>query len=416
MATLWTSFDLREGGKIMNADLNNTPTANRVHIAVFGKRNSGKSSIINAITGQNVSIVSDVAGTTTDPVYKPMEIHGIGPCVLIDTAGFDDEGTLGEIRVEKTQVVVDKTDIAILVFSGEEMNEELSWFNQLKEKHTPVIPVINKVDQFDDKKIRKLTELITMQTNTKPVLVSAATKEGIDLLIETLVKNAPDDMEHTTITGSLVKEGDNVLLVMPQDIQAPKGRLILPQVQVIRELLDKQCVVTSVTADHMERALATLKEAPKLIITDSQVFKVVYNLKPENSLLTSFSMLFAAYKGDIEYFKESAKMIDNLTEQSKVLIAECCTHAPLSEDIGREKLPRFLRKRVGQGLKIDMVSGMDFGKNLEQYDLIIQCGACMFNRKQVISRVDLAKKKAIPMSNYGVVLAYLNGILDKVCS
>jgi [FeFe] hydrogenase H-cluster maturation GTPase HydF len=396
----------------MNSNLNNTPTANRVHIAFYGKRNSGKSSIINAITGQTVSIVSEVAGTTTDPVYKPMEISGIGPCMLIDTAGFDDVGELGEIRVQKTEGVVEKTDIAVLMFSELEMEQELRWYGQLLSKNTPVVTVISKID--DNAYLPELIKAVHKSTKTEPILVSAKTGEGISLLMEALIKEVPDDFEMESITRNLIHEGETVLLVMPQDIQAPKGRLILPQVQVLRELLDKKCLVMSVTTDKLEEALACMKKAPELIITDSQVFKTVFEKKPVESKLTSFSMLYAAYKGDIDYYKEGAKVIDSLTENSKVLIAECCTHAPLKEDIGREKLPRMLRNKIGQGLEVDVVSGMDFGTNLEQYDLIIQCGACMFNRKYVMSRIGRARDKQIPMSNYGVVLAYLNGILDDV--
>lgn len=396
----------------MNSNLNNTPTANRVHIAFYGKRNSGKSSIINAITGQSVSIVSEIAGTTTDPVYKPMEISGIGPCMLIDTAGFDDIGELGEIRVQKTEGVVEKTDIAVLLFSEPNMEQEVQWYEQLLSKNTPVITVISKID--DNVYLTELIAAIKNRTKTEPILVSAKTREGIFLLMEELIKKVPDDFEMESITRDLIHEGECVLLVMPQDIQAPKGRLILPQVQVLRELLDKKCLVMSATTDKLEEALACMKKAPALIITDSQVFKTVFEKKPAESKLTSFSMLYAAYKGDIDYYKEGAKVIDTLTENSKVLIAECCSHAPLKEDIGREKLPRMLRKKVGQGLTVDVVSGMDFGSNLEQYDLIIQCGACMFNRKYVMSRIEKAKDKQIPMSNYGVVLAYLNGILGHV--
>lgn len=396
----------------MNSNLNNTPTANRVHIAFYGKRNSGKSSIINAITGQNVSIVSEVAGTTTDPVYKPMEISGIGPCMLIDTAGFDDVGDLGEVRVQKTEGVVEKTDIAVLLFSEPDMEQELQWYKQLLSKNTPVVTVISKID--DNAYLPVLIKAVKESTKTEPILVSAKTREGISLLMEELIKKVPDDFEMESITRDLIHEGETVLLVMPQDIQAPKGRLILPQVQVLRELLDKKCLVMSATTDKLEEALACMMKAPKLIITDSQVFKIVYEKKPAETKLTSFSMLYAAYKGDIDYYIEGAKVIDTLTENSKVLIAECCSHAPLKEDIGREKLPRMLQNKVGQGLTIDVVSGMDFGTNLEQYDLIIQCGACMFNRKYVMSRIGKAKDKQIPMSNYGVVLAYLNGILDHV--
>jgi [FeFe] hydrogenase H-cluster maturation GTPase HydF len=392
--------------------LNETPNANRLHIGFYGKRNSGKSSLINAFTGQDVSIVSDIAGTTTDPVYKAMEIHGIGACVLIDTAGFDDVGELGEIRVEKTRLAAEKTDIAIILFSGMEMEKEMAWFQLFKSRNTPIIPVISKADLIEN--IDDLRDRVSQETGLTPVVVSSTSMRGIFQLKETMIRSIPEDYEMQSITGSLVEEGDVVLLVMPQDIQAPKGRLILPQVQTTRDLLDKKCIIISATTDKLDQALATMKEPPKLIVTDSQVFKTVYDKKPKESMLTSFSVLFAAYKGDLPYYMESAKAVDRLTEESNVLIAECCTHAPLAEDIGREKLPRFLRERVGSGLNITIVSGMDFPTDLSKYDLIIQCGACMFNRKYVMARINRAKEQKIPMSNYGVVLAHLTGILPDI--
>ncbi|MDD5795827.1 MAG: [FeFe] hydrogenase H-cluster maturation GTPase HydF [Oscillospiraceae bacterium] len=396
----------------MSKTLNETPNANRLHIGFFGKRNSGKSSLINAFTGQGVSIVSDVAGTTTDPVYKAMEINGIGACVLIDTAGFDDIGPLGEIRVEKTKLAAEKTDLAIIVFTDENMEKELLWFKRFKKNNTPVIAVVNKSDILKNQ--QNISRLVYEKTEQKPVVVSAKTGDGIDKLKETAVRLMPSDFGAVSITGDLCKEGESVMLVMPQDIQAPMGRLILPQVQTIRELLDKKCIVTSVTTDKLEQGLACLKNAPKLIITDSQVFKTVYEKKPKESMLTSFSVLFAAYKGDLPYYIEGARAVDSLTQDSRVLIAECCTHAPLKEDIGREKIPRMLRQRFGEKLKIDNVSGTDYPENLSDYDLIIQCGACMFNRKYVLSRIDRAKKQNVPMTNYGVVIAHLTGILDKI--
>lgn len=396
----------------MSKTLDETPNANRLHIGFFGKRNSGKSSLINAFTGQGVSIVSDVAGTTTDPVYKAMEINGIGACVLIDTAGFDDIGPLGEIRVEKTKLAAEKTDLAIIVFTDENMEKELLWFKRFKKNNTPVIAVVNKSDILKNQ--QNISRLVYEKTEQKPVVVSAKTGDGIDKLKETAVRLMPSDFGAVSITGDLCKEGDSVMLVMPQDIQAPMGRLILPQVQTIRELLDKKCIVTSVTTDKLEQGLACLKNAPKLIITDSQVFKTVYEKKPKESMLTSFSVLFAAYKGDLPYYIEGARAVDSLTQDSRVLIAECCTHAPLKEDIGREKIPRMLRQRFGEKLKIDNVSGTDYPENLSDYDLIIQCGACMFNRKYVLSRIDRAKQQNVPMTNYGVVIAHLTGILDKI--
>ncbi len=394
------------------ASLNETPSANRVHIGFYGKRNSGKSSLINAFTKQQVSIVSEVAGTTTDPVFKPMEVYGLGPCVLIDTAGFDDIGELGLVRVEKTKKAAEKTDIAVLVYTDDEMEKELEWYSYFKEKNTPVLHVINKADIRTDGE--QLKHIVEQKTGSKPLLVSAMNRTGIEDMKEALVRLLPEDFGMESITGDLVEEGDLVLLVMPQDIQAPKGRLILPQVQTLRDLLDKKCLVMSVTTDKLEESLKVMAKPPKLIITDSQVFKTVYEKKPAESLLTSFSTLFAAYKGDINYYVKSSKILEKLTEDSKVLIAECCTHAPLAEDIGREKLPRMLKQRIGAGLTVEVVSGTDFPADLTQYDLVIQCGACMFNRKYVMSRINRAKDQEVPMSNYGIVLAYLTGILDKI--
>lgn len=396
----------------MSVTLNETPQSNRLHIGFFGKRNSGKSTLINAFTGQNVSIVSDVAGTTTDPVYKAMEIHPLGPCIIIDTAGFDDEGELGKIRVEKTALAAEKTDVAVLVFSDEEMTQELAWYQRFAGKKTPVLAVVGKVDSRTDTKA--LCHLVKEKTGLDPVTVSAKTGAGVGQLQEALIRLIPENYGEQLITGDLVGSGDLVMLVMPQDIQAPKGRLILPQVQTLRELLDKKCQVVSVTTDQFTAGLAQLVHPPKLIITDSQVFGYIYENKPEESMLTSFSVLFAAYKGDLDYYMEGAQALDALTAESKVLIAECCTHAPLSEDIGREKIPRMLRKRAGDGITIDMVSGTDFPEDLSGYDLIIQCGACMFNRKYVMARIGHAKEQKIPMTNYGVVIAHLTGILDKV--
>lgn len=396
----------------MSNNLNETPSANRLHIGFFGKRNSGKSSLINAFTGQGVSIVSDVAGTTTDPVYKPMELNGIGACVLIDTAGFDDEGELGKIRVEKTRLAAEKTDVAVIVFSDMNIEQELYWYNSFKSKKTPVIAVINKADIIDDKDA--LMELIKKETKQTPLVVSAKTGENVKKLKELAVRLAPSDFGAVSITEGLCGDGDSVLLVMPQDIQAPTGRLILPQVQTIRDLLDKKCLVTCVTTDRLQKGLDSFKQPPKLIITDSQVFKTVWDIKPKESMLTSFSVLFAAYKGDLPYYIEGAKAIDSLSENSRVLIAECCTHAPMDEDIGRVKLPRMLRQRFGQGLSVDVVGGTDYPEDLSPYDLVIQCGACMFNRKYVLSRIDRAKNQKIPMTNYGVAIAHLCGILDKI--
>ena len=392
--------------------LNNTPTANRLHIALFGRRNSGKSSLINALTGQDTALVSDIPGTTTDPVSKAMELHGIGPCVIIDTPGFDDEGTLGEMRIVRTLKAIERTDIALLFCEESELQVEKEWMQQLKAKNIPVILILNKADIREN--IPSIVAEIESVLLQKPVVVSAKEKKGLEDIRLAILEKLPQDFEQPSITGDLVGENDLVLLVMPQDIQAPKGRLILPQVQTMRELLDKKCLIMSCTTDKLSATLKALAYPPKLIITDSQVFKTVYEQKPTESLLTSFSVLMAGYKGDIRQFIEGASAIDNLTENSRVLIAEACAHAPMTEDIGRVKIPRLLRKKVGEGLHIDMVSGSDFPKDLSEYNLIIHCGACMFNRKHVMNRLEQASMQKVPMTNYGITLAHLMEILDKI--
>ena len=428
------------------AGLNETPRAERLHIGIYGRRNNGKSSLINAITGQNISLVSDFAGTTTDPVYKSMELHGIGPVVFIDTAGFDDEGELGQMRVERTLDAVDKTDIAIVVLSNEniiknknsenslknlnsnieneksekeneivlDIESEKEWINKLKKAKVPYLVVINKIDKMSKDDLNAISKKLEDDLKIKPILTSAVDKKGIELIREELIRLLPEDYSMRSITGKIVKDGDTVLLVMPQDIQAPKGRLILPQVQTIRDLLDNKCLVLCSTADTMESMISKLVSSPDLIITDSQIFGDVYAKKPKESRLTSFSVLFADFKGDIDYYRESVKAIENLKESSRVLIAEACTHAPLEEDIGRVKIPNRLKKKIGEGLTFDIVAGRDFPKDLSKYDLIIHCGACMFNRKYVLSRIESAKEQNVPMTNYGVVMAYLAGIIDKI--
>ena len=392
--------------------LNNTPSANRLHIALFGRRNSGKSSLINALTGQDIALVSNIPGTTTDPVSKAMELHGIGPCVLIDTPGFDDEGTLGEMRIERTLKAIERTDIALLLCEEKDLQMEKEWMQHLKAKNIPVILILNKADIRDN--VSSIVAHIESELQQKPLIVSAQIAKGLEDIRLGILEKLPQDFEQPSITGDLVEENDLVLLVMPQDIQAPKGRLILPQVQTLRELLDKKCLIMSCTTDKLSQTLQALAYPPKLIITDSQVFKTVYEQKPAESLLTSFSVLMAGYKGDIRQFIEGASAIDRLTENSRVLIAEACAHAPMTEDIGRVKIPRLLRKKVGESLHIDMVSGSDFPKDLSKYDLIIHCGACMFNRKHVMNRLESASTQQVPMTNYGITLAHLMGILDKI--
>lgn len=392
------------------AGFNQTPGANRLHIGFFGKRNSGKSSLINAFVSQEVSIVSSEAGTTTDPVYKAIEIHGLGPCLLIDTAGFDDIGTLGKQRIDKTKKVSEKIDIAIILFTDENIEQELNWYNHFKEKHIPVILVISKIDLSIT---NNLIKTIFEHFKKEPILTSSITNQGILELKEALINNLPKDFEKESITGTLVKSGDLVFLVMPQDIQAPKGRLILPQVQVLRELLDKKCQVISVTTDQMVNVLNKLKMEPDLVITDSQVFKYVDEHISKQTKLTSFSVLMAGYKGDLNYYIDSIRKLEKLSNDSNILIAECCSHAPLSEDIGRVKIPRMLKKRYPD-INIDIVSGTDFPNDLAKYDLVITCGGCMFNRRYIMSRVDQSKEQHIAMTNYGIFIAYVNNILDRV--
>ena len=383
-----------------------------MHIALFGRRNAGKSSLINALTGQQIALVSDVPGTTTDPVMKSMEILSLGPCVLIDTAGFDDSGKVGDLRAERTREVIKQTDIAIIVTDGTSLDDEATWATLLKQSNVPYVSVLNKVDLIPEVPSALLADMAKL-LGCDVIPVSALNGTGLDLLRNTLAGLMPEDKKQS-LTGSLAQAGDTVLLVMPQDPQAPKGRLILPQVQTLRDLMDKRCIAICCTTEDIDSTLASLREPPHLIITDSQVFDIVEQKKPVESLLTSFSVLMAAHKGDIRFFIRSAMAIDRLTEQSRVLIAEACTHAPLAEDIGREKIPRMLRQRVGQGLTVDIVAGQDFPTDLNSYDLVIHCGGCMFNRKFMLSRIDQCRRQGTPMTNYGITIAHLKGILPKV--
>lgn len=390
--------------------LQSTPNAQRLHIAIYGRRNAGKSTLINMLCGQEVSLVSSVAGTTCDPVYKAMELPGLGPVLFCDTAGFDDEGVLGKQRVEKTKTMLNKTDVAIVLFHEENIVDELAWLQKLNEKKIPVLCIFNQYTKEDASTYQAWEDQVKKTIHCMDV----ADIKCRSTILQELTRLLPSDLQAPSIVGHLVHAFDCVLLVMPQDAQAPKGRLILPQVQTIRELLDLHCVVQCCTPDTYEQALAFLQNPPHLIICDSQVFKEVLKKKPKGSLLTSFSVLFARYKGDSEYFVEGAKAIAMLHSHARILIAEACTHAPMNEDIGRVKLPRLLRKHIGETIHIDMVNGMDFPSDVSAYDLIIHCGACMFHRTYVLSRVEQVKKQGVSMTNYGMVLAYLQGILDRI--
>ncbi|MCQ2119201.1 MAG: [FeFe] hydrogenase H-cluster maturation GTPase HydF [Bacteroidales bacterium] len=383
-----------------------TPVSERLHIVLLGERNSGKSSLLNAVTGQQVAIVSDVPGTTTDHVSKAMEIIGLGPCVFIDTAGLDDSGVLGGKRVEDSLDAVKSADIVLAV-----VDAATGHVPQLPVKGVPVVPVLNKNDAVEPSVVEELSAVMRNEYGKDPVVVSALYGDGVKDVIEAIRENIPEDWDAPLLTAGLVEEGDLAVLVMPQDRQAPKGRLILPQQQVIRELLDRNCRIVCCTPALLAATLDSLKEVPAAIIADSQVLKSVAAVKADSTRLTSFSMLLAASKGDIGFFKDSARRIDSLTSSSRVLIAEACTHVPASEDIGRVKIPRLLRSRAGEGLSIDVVSGRDFPEDLSGYDLVIHCGACMFNRRYVLARVRQAKEQGVPMTNYGVAIAYINNLI-----
>ena len=390
--------------------MNSTPHSERTNIAIFGRCNSGKSSLVNALTGQDVAIVSDEVGTTTDPVVKAMEITGVGACVIIDTAGIDDDSALGRERVARSRKILERTDIAVLLFTEDEPTVEIEWLKDIRRQNIAVVAVLSQCDRIAELDV--VVANIEKLCGLKPICISSLTGEGLEELRAALLRLT--SQQEQLLTEGFCEAGDTVLLVMPQDEQAPKGRLIKPQVQTIRELLDRGCNALCCTADGMESALKALAEAPRLIITDSQVFDRVYQLKPEASALTSFSVLFARYKGDIDLFVEGADKLLSLSPTAHILIAEACTHTPQHEDIGRVKLPRLLRRKLGEELKINIVGGADFPADLTPYDLVIHCGACMFNRRHVLCRVGRAIEQGVAITNYGIAIAALTGILDRV--
>ena len=376
-----------------------TPRSLRTHIGIFGKTNAGKSTLLNKITDQKVSITSRIPGTTTDNVYKSMEIHNVGPVVFIDTPGYYDESELGKERLLNTKKAVEESDIGIFVFSDDRKTDR-EILQELKKKEISLIYMCR----------REYESALEKTERDSCIFFDLEEDSFLKELFQELEQAVKREEE--SITGSLVKEKDLVLLVMPQDIQAPKGRLILPQVQTIRELLDKKAVVISASVDNFTQAIEYMAKRPNLIITDSQCFSYVYEQKPEGVPLTSFSVLFSKYKGDIDYFVESTQVLKDFPENGKILIAEACTHPPMEEDIGRIKIPKLLKNRIRKNIEIDFVRGGDFSP--EGYQLVIHCGACMFNRRHVVNRVEYCKEKGIPMTNYGIVLAYLNGILENI--
>lgn len=388
-------------------ELNKTNSGSRTHIGFFGKVNSGKSSIINAFANREISIVSKEEGTTTDPVYKSMEIKDLGPCLLMDTPGIGDKTILGEKRMKRTEEVIAKTDLALLVVSDLDTEKERELLKKFDD--TPVLIVINKIDLLSKDEIKKIREDFS---SYNIVEVSALEKIGLDKLLQELLKFKPKKEEK--LFDGMVKEKDLVLLVIPQDIAAPKNRLILPQVQAIRELLDRNALVSMVKLEELGDVLGLLKKNPDLIVADSSVFLEVYREIPKDVKLTSFSVLFAKLKGDIDEYLRGVETLKKLNENSKILIAESCTHAPAEEDIGRIKIPNMIRKRFGENIKVDVTSGSVFPENISDYDLIIQCGGCMLNAKNIKNRIKVAKEKSIPITNYGIIIAYFKGILDKI--
>ena len=389
-----------------------TARSNRYHIGIFGRRNAGKSTLLNALTGQDVSIVSDVAGTTTDTVWKNIELPGIGAAVIADTAGFDDIGELGNMRNERTKRASQQVDMAIILVTGkpDDASFEIEWRDFFKKSEIPTIFVLTKCDSDSDSDTDAWSQIIGQEV----LPISALNGKGIDVLLAKMASLYSKDDNLDDITYSLVKAGDVVVLVMPQDASAPKGRLIQPQVVTLRNLLDKHALALCCAPEELSQMLENLKTPPALIITDSQVFAQVQPLTPKETKLTSFSVLMARHKGDIDTFREGADALMALPKNGKVLIAEACSHIPQNEDIGRVKLPRMLRKKFGEELQIDIVSGNDFPEDLSQYDLVIHCGACMFTRRHVLSRVRRAKAQNIPITNYGIAIAALTDILNKV--
>lgn len=406
-----------------------TPKGMRMNIGLFGRRNVGKSSVLNAITNQEISIVSDVAGTTTDPVDKPMELLPLGPVLFVDTAGIDDEqDTIGTLRTQRTARVFDRCDVGVVVTeAGTWGTFEDEIVAQLQQRAIPFIIVFNKIDAFDE--VNHEIDIIELDTlaycrtflpnplqNVPGVCMCALNKVGVADLRQALLDIAPQEfIDDPTIVADLVPQGSTVIMVIPIDKEAPKGRIILPQVQVLRDLLDAGCCAYAVRETELAQALKNLAEPPALVITDSQVFKQVAEIVPETIPLTGFSVAFARFKGDLVTQAKGARVIDTLTPQSRVLIAEACTHHPIEEDIGTVKIPALLRKRVGAGLTIDNVRGVDFpdAEELKQYDLVIHCGACTFNRRMMLTRIHACLAAGVPITNYGLTLAYCNGIFER---
>ncbi|MCG0275397.1 MAG: [FeFe] hydrogenase H-cluster maturation GTPase HydF [Thermosediminibacteraceae bacterium] len=398
---------------MQRSTLNDTPLASRLHIGIFGRRNAGKSSLINAITNQDIALVSSVAGTTTDPVFKAMELLPIGPVVIIDTAGIDDEGELGELRVKKTYQVLNKTDLAVLIIDGVAgiTDYDLEILERIREKNIPVVGVINKCD------IRRYTpeekQTLEKRLGLKLIEVSALKKQGIEELKREIINKAPSSFSERPLIGDLIAPGDIVVLVVPIGKAAPKGRLILPQQQTIRDVLDHGAIAVVTREVEFKETLKNLSKKPRIVVTDSQVFTRVAEDTPPDIPMTSFSILFARYKGDLAQLVEGVKAIKKLKPGDRVLISEACTHHRLEEDIGTVKIPRWLKQMLGFDLQYEWSSGFGFPENLDEFKLVIHCGGCMINTKEMLYRLSLLKQKGIPVVNYGVFIAYATGILER---
>jgi len=395
------------------SNLNETPRSNRLHIALFGKTNAGKSSIINALTGQNIALVSDIKGTTTDPVYKSMEILPIGPVVLIDTAGLNDETELGELRKKKTMDVLNKTDIALVIIDSSIgiSDFDIKTIEEIKSKKIPIVVILNKSDisTIDISSIKNLENKFKL----KIIKASAYNNTGIDHIKDEIIKLIPENEEKFRILGDLISPGDFVILVTPIDKAAPKGRLILPQQQVIRDVLESDAISIVTKEYELRETLENLNKKPRLVITDSQAFLKVSADTPKDILMTSFSILFARNKGNLTELVKGAKAINNLKDGDKVLISEACTHHRQSDDIGKVKIPRWLRQSTGKDLIFEFSSGFSFPENLKDYALVVHCAGCMLNRKAMLHRISNSVKDGVPIVNYGVLIAYVHGILKR---
>ena len=395
----------------MGTNLNQTPSANRTHIGIFGKRNAGKSSLINAITGQNYAIVSDVLGTTTDPVLKLMELLPLGPVVIIDTPGLDDEGKLGALRIQKAYQILNKTDIAVLVIDASLgiTKEDSDILKRIHEKEIPCVIVANKSDVCPDCSLKKLQ----LPASDTAILVSSKTGEHIQELKELLARQIPQDTAPKSIVADLLKTLDFVVLVVPIDSAAPKGRLILPQQQTIRDILEAKASAIVVQETELAETLNSLGKKPKMVITDSQVFKKVSAVTPDDILLTSFSILFARYKGNLKTLVNGASALDSLEDGDRILISEGCTHHRQCDDIGTVKLPNWIRSYTKKEIQFEFTSGTEFPLDLSSYRMIVHCGGCMLNEREMKYRLKCAQDAKIPITNYGTCIAYINGILNR---